>query len=32
MEEDRKGTLEVGKNADFVILSENPLKVDEKDL
>lgn len=27
-EEDSKGTLSVGKNADFVILNENPLKMD----
>ena len=27
-EEDRKGTLEVGKLADFCVVEHNPLKVD----
>ena len=31
-EEDRKGTLDVGKLADLVVLSENPLNMDRADL
>lgn len=31
-EEDRKGTLEVGKLADFCVVAHNPLKVDIDDL
>ena len=31
-EEDIKGTIEVGKLADLVVLSENPLEIDTKDL
>ncbi|WDI43190.1 amidohydrolase [Bremerella sp. P1] len=31
-EEDTKGTIEVGKLADFAILSENPLTIDESKL
>ena len=31
-EEDIKGTIEVGKQADFVILSENPLTISSTDL
>ena len=31
-EEDRKGTLETGKLADLVVLSQNPLAMDPSDL
>lgn len=31
-EEDRKGSLKEGKNADFIILNENPLTVNKEDL
>ena len=31
-EEDRKGTLEVGKLADLVVLDQNPLKMETLDL
>ncbi len=31
-EEDQKGSLEVGKLADFVLLSENPMTIDPEDL
>lgn len=31
-EEDTKGTLARGKNADFVILDQNPLKIETLDI
>jgi len=31
-DEDAKGSIEIGKTADFVILDKNPLKVEKADL